>query len=188
MKVIQQKQIKLINDCGCLLDEDELISAILWYQKKPTAQRKHIYMHAAYPTVSIHKEKLHIHRLLMLYWNKGNIPIHKQVHHKNGNKLDARRSNLILVDAGKHQSMHNKGMDLSQATRDAIIKSNHLRKGCRMKRKRDDVTPKMVLEYKNKGLSFNRISKMTGLDWSCVKQRYEDAIHDNPELLKGGEQ
>lgn len=26
------------------------------------------------------------------------------------------------------------------------------------------------------------------LDWGCVKQRYEDFIHDNPEFLKGGEQ
>lgn len=25
-------------------------------------------------------------------------------------------------------------------------------------------------------------------DWGCVKQRYEDFIHDNPEFLKGGEQ
>lgn len=187
MKVIQQKQIQLINNCGCLLDENELVSAILWYQKKPTAQKKHIYMHGMYPAVSIHKEKLHIHRLLMLYWNKGNIPTNKQVHHKNGNKLDARRNNLILIDSGVHQSLHNKGKEISQATRDAIIKFNHLRKGSRTKFKRSDVTPKMVLEYKNAGLSFNKISKITGLDWGCVKQRYEDAIHDNPELMEGGE-
>ena len=27
-------------------------------------------------------------------------------------------------------------------------------------------------------MSFNKISKLYGLDWSCVKQRYMDAIHD----------
>jgi hypothetical protein len=52
-----------------------------------------------------------------------------------------------------------------------------------MKRKRGDITPNMVLDLKNAGMSFNKISKLYGLDWSCVKQRYMDAIHNNPELL-----
>ena len=82
--------------------------------------------------------------------------------------------------------MHNKGKQISNKTREAIIRFNHSRKGCRMRRKREDITPNMVLELKNAGMSFNKISKITGLDWSCVKQRYKDAIHDNPELLEGG--
>lgn len=64
------------------------------------------------------------------------------------------------------------------------IKFNHSRKGGRMKPKRKDVTPKMVFEYITQGYSFNKISKITGLDWGCVKQRYNDFIHDNPELMK----
>ena len=152
--------------------------------KKPTAHIKHIYMHGAYPAVSIHEEKIHVHRLLMLYWEDGIIPNGKQVHHVNGNKMDASRCNLILVDSGAHQSMHNKGKQISNKTREAIIRFNHSRKGCRMRRKREDITPNMVLELKNAGMSFNKISKITGLDWSCVKQRYKDAIHDNPKLLE----
>lgn len=27
-------------------------------------------------------------------------------------------------------------------------------------------------------------SKMLNLDWGCVRQRYQDYIHDNPELLE----
>lgn len=186
MIIKQQKTIRFINDCACIVDEKELSSAIIWYQKKTTAHIKHIYMHGAYPAVSIHEEKIHVHRLLMLYWKDGIIPNGKQVHHVNGNKMDASRCNLILVDSGAHQSMHNKGKQISNKTREAIIRFNHSRKGCRMRRKREDITPNMVLELKNAGMSFNKISKITGLDWSCVKQRYKDAIHDNPELLEGG--
>lgn len=188
MIIKQQKTIIFINDCACIVDEKELSSAIIWYQKKPTAHIKHIYMHGAYPAVSIHKEKIHVHRLLMLYWNNGTISNEKQVHHKNGNKMDARRCNLILVNSGEHQSMHNKGKQISKKTKEAIISFNHSRKGCRMKRKREDITPNMVLEFRNAGMSFNKISKITGLDWSCVKKRYEDAIYDNPELMEGGEE
>lgn len=42
-----------------------------------------------------------------------------------------------------------------------------------------------VFALKSQGLSFNKISKILNLDWGCVKQRYEDYVHDNPELLEG---
>lgn len=71
----KQKHIRFINDCGCIVDESELEKAILWYQKSPTASIKHIYMHSKYPAITIHKEKCHIHRLLMLYWNLSLIHI-----------------------------------------------------------------------------------------------------------------
>ena len=35
-----------------------------------------------------------------------------------------------------------------------------------------------------KGDILREIAKLLGLDWSCVKQRYFDYIHDNPELLE----
>ena len=46
----------------------------------------------------------------------------------------------------------------------------------------------MVYDMRISGMSFNKISKMLELDWGCVKQRYEDFIHDNTELLEGGEE
>ena len=41
-----------------------------------------------------------------------------------------------------------------------------------------------IYDLKNKGYSFNKISQMLNLDLGCVKQRYNDFIHDNPELLE----
>lgn len=67
MTVKIQKEIKFENKCSCLVDEEELSNAILWYQKSPTLGNKTIYLHASYPAVSIGKEKIHVHRLLMQY-------------------------------------------------------------------------------------------------------------------------
>lgn len=47
--------------------------------------------------------------------------------------------------------------------------------------------PEQVYKMRIAGFSFNQISLYFRLDWGCVKQRYEDFIHDNPELQKGGE-
>ena len=48
----------------------------------------------------------------------------------------------------------------------------------------DVISAEQVYNLKLQGYSFNKISQTLGLDWGCVKQRYEDFIHDNPELLK----
>lgn len=42
----------------------------------------------------------------------------------------------------------------------------------------------MIYEMRTYGMSFNEIAKVVELDWGCVKQRYNDFIHDNPELLE----
>lgn len=65
MIIKEQKKIEFINDCNCIVDYDELRKAIIWYQNKPTARIKHIYIHQKYPAVSIHNKKIHIHRLLI---------------------------------------------------------------------------------------------------------------------------
>lgn len=58
-----------------------------------------------------------------------------------------------------------------------------MRKGVR-KNYKSKITAREVYELVSKGYSFNRISKLLSLDWGCVKQRYFDYIHDNPELLE----
>lgn len=144
-------------------------------------------MHGFYPAVSIYDEKIHVHRLLMLYWNGGKIQSKKVVHHINGNKLDASKNNLCFIDSDKHARKHNLGKVISEEQKQRIREFNiRTKKGKRMKRKRTDVTNEMVYKLRSSGFSFNKISKLLKIDWGCVKQRYNDFIHDNPELLKGG--
>lgn len=61
MKPKVQSPIKLINNCGA--------------------------MNGKYPAVSIYKEKVHIHRLLMMYKHKTKFPTNIHIHHKDGDKL-----------------------------------------------------------------------------------------------------
>ena len=114
MIVKKQKQIQFINDCNCIVDYNELEKAILWFQEKPTCRLKHIYIHMKYPCVSIHNTKIHIHRLLMMYWNDvRTLDTKIYVHHINGNKLDCSKTNLTFITDKEHQSLHNKGKKLS---------------------------------------------------------------------------
>lgn len=179
-----QKKITFINDCNVVVDYSELEKAVLWYAARPVQSEKHIYMHGEYPAVSIGKSKLHIHRLLMMYWLNCILPYEYYVHHIDGNKLNASKNNLAVVLNSIHQSKHNKGKKITEQQKQSIRISNHKRKGKRAKYK-SKVTPETVFALKSQGLSFNKISKILNLDWGCVKQRYEDYVHDNPELLKG---
>ena len=179
-----QKQIYFINDCNALVDFNELRNAVLWYAKSPVMSQKHIYMHGKYPAISIHKEKIHIHRLLMMYWLGGDLPKCYFVHHVDENKLNATKENLSLVYYSTHQSHHNKGKKNSDRQKQMLVEYNHSRKGKRRNYKKD-ISAKDVYDLKIKGYSFNKISQILKLDWGSVKQRYDDFIRDNPELLKG---
>lgn len=181
-----QKPIKFINDCGALVDYDELSKAAIWYAKSPIANIKHIYMYGEYPAISVKKEKIHIHRLLMMYWINADLPSEYFVHHIDGNKLNALKRNLALVFSSAHQSYHNKGKIISDKQKAAIVAFNHSQKGKRRKYK-SIITAAQVYELKSRGYSFNKISRELGLDWGCVKQRYDNFIHDTPELLKGAD-
>jgi hypothetical protein len=90
-----------------VVDEGELIKAILWYSSKPIARVKTVYVYGKYPAVSIYNEKIHIHRLLMMYWLNRKLSSEEYVHHKDENRLNALRRNLEIVGQSKHQSQHN---------------------------------------------------------------------------------
>lgn len=77
--------------------------------EKTFFKQEKIYLHGRYPAVSIHNEKIHVHRLLMQYWLRTRIPFEYSVHHLNENKLDARKENLSLILNKAHNSKHNKG-------------------------------------------------------------------------------
>lgn len=64
-----------------------------------------------------------------------------------------------------------------------LAENNHKRKGIRRRYKKP-ISAKQVYDLKAHGYSFNKISKLLKLDWGCVKQRYNDYIHDNPEILE----
>lgn len=186
MTLLRQKEITLVNCCNAKYDVKTLTDAILWKADRPVQSIKHVYIHGKYACVSIGKNKFHIHRLIKEFILRQKIPLGFHVHHKDGDKLNNMEDNLEVIEQSIHLSEHNKGKTISENTRIAIIKFNHHRKGGRTKPHRLDVTPKQVYDMKYKGLSFNKISKLLNMDWGCVKQRYNDYIHDNPELLKGG--
>ena len=114
MIVNEQKQIELVNLCNALYEQDEVVAAILYMADlygRPVQRLKRVFMYGNYPAVSIYGDKIHLHRLLGIYWwrdDDGEFDA-KYVHHKNHNKLDARRHNLELLDVFTHQSYHTKG-------------------------------------------------------------------------------
>lgn len=182
MIVTYQKPIEFVNNCGCIVDYDELEKAILWYSEKPVTRLKTIYMHGRYPAVSIHEEKIHVHRLLTMYWEDRTLPREEQVHHKDENKLNALRENLEVIYEGEHQSLHNKGRKFSDEHRRKIAIANKNRKGLKMKKQHNIPVGELKTQLQN-GKSINWIAKHYGVDWSTIKNR----INENPELLEGAE-
>lgn len=185
MTLKTQRAVKLQNKCGCIFDHDELVAATIWYSDKPIQSQKRISMHGRYPCVSIGKEKIHIHRLLMMYWCGRRLKASEHVHHKNENKLDARRENLEVVSASAHTSMHNKGKVVGEYQIQRIKESNKKRKG-RIISKHAHAPYKEVIEMRSGGMSINKIARYFGVDWSTIKNRLTE-VAQNPELI-GGEQ
>ena len=179
MIVNKQKPINFINGANCLVDYNELEKAILWYQERPTASNKKIYLFGDYPAVSIHNEKIHVHRLLMMYWLNSVIPTEYSVHHINNNKLDARRENLSLMLNSMHNSIHMKGNKFSREHRNKISEANRKRKGIKLK-KRHNIPSHELSDLLKYGFSILRISELYEVDWSTIKSR----IDENPELLE----
>ena len=104
-----QKKI-IISMCpGVQVIPSSLAQAILWYSQKPVFQVKKVFMYGRYAAVSIHKEKIHIHRLLMMWHLRRKLKTIEYVHHKNNNCLDNSLDNLEVLSASKHQSITNKG-------------------------------------------------------------------------------
>lgn len=179
-----QRPITLINTCGAIYSESELAKAMIWYSSGPLQRIKKVSLHGEYPSVSIGNKKIHIHRLIAMYCAGNILPSDIFVHHLDGNKLNAEKSNLQLIAMGQHQSNHNAGKILSDKHKAKIAVANSRRKGTTHKPSRPDVTSKDVYCLRKQGMSFNQISKRLKLDWCCVKRRYEDFIHENPELLE----
>ena len=180
MIVNSQKEIIFKNSCGCIVDFDLLAKAIVWFQDKPTSQNKKIYMHGNYPCVSIHKEKIHIHRLIMSYVVNKKLQSHEYVHHKNHIKIDARIENLEIVLSAEHQSYHTKNRIFSSIHKSKIGEANKKRVGIKYKKKVNIPIMELKDMLKN-GKSIFYISKHFKCDRSTVKSR----IYEHPHLLGG---
>ena len=131
-----KKQMKIVlnNVCNAIFSDVDLRRAIRWYSCKPVFRFKKVFISAKYPCVAIYDKKIHIHRLLMMYWLKRDLASWENVHHKNKNTLDSTKENLEVVSASQHQSDIHKGKKLSKQHIEAIKKSNSKRKGIKYKK------------------------------------------------------
>lgn len=183
MIIKKQKHIEFNSPVEVMFDADELRKAILWYSNKPVCRLKHVYLHGRYYAVSIYEEKIHIHRLLMMYWLKRDIGTHEHVHHINGNRYNNLRNNLEVIPAFFHISNHQKGIPKSEEHKRKIGIANSKRKGKKLKRKysfdEDDMRA-----IANATETTNSISEKYGCDWTTVNRHYKEFLYENPELLK----
>jgi len=182
MTVKTQRPMTFTNECGCIVDYDLLAKAMLWYATKPQCGKKHIFMYGRYPSVSILGEKIHVHRLLVLYANKNTIVSRLVSHHKDGNRLNCTIGNLCLLTAEEHGHLHNAGKTLTEEHKRKIALANRRRKGMSMA-KRVHINLDELRSCLRGGYSINACAKHFGCDWTTIKSR----IHQHPELLKGGE-
>lgn len=183
MTVKIQRVIRFNNTCNCIVDYKELEKAIIWYAKSPVQSIKKIYLHGEYPAITINRDKIHIHRLLMNYWLNTKLPTNFYVHHINENKIDARKENLAVVFITTHQSEHNKGKINTEKQRKATRESNHKRLGIKKGFYRKDISYTKIWNLHQRGYSINKISKVLNYDWEQVKIRLNE-IYENPELLE----
>jgi len=180
MTVKKQRPIKLINKCNCKYDEDILIKAMLWFADRPQCSIKYVFISGVYPAVSIHGVKIHVHRLIATYLNKEIITSSIHAHHKDGDKLNALVSNIELVDASKHMSIHNSGKKLSEEHKRKISEANRRRKGIKLKRKYN-IPFKDLKRFLKKGKSISFIARKYGCSRMVIQQR----IFENKHLLEG---
>src|SRR5699024_777785 len=155
MIVNYQEPIEFRNESGCKVDVEELEKSVIWYSEKPVSRIKKIFMHGQYPAISIYKEKIHVHRLLMMYWNDRELNREEYVHHKDGNKLNALKSNLEIMPDSDHQSLHTKNRKLSNIHRKRIGYANKKRKG----KYRIDIPINELKIRLNKGWSVRKVAR-----------------------------
>lgn len=129
-----QKPIEFNSPADCIFNRKDLANAIYWYSNKPVCRLKHIFLHGKYYAVSIYDQKIHIHRLLMMYWLKRHLISYEYVHHKDGNKFNNHKENLEVIFASLHQSITNKGRKHTKEHNQKIAEANKKRKGMKYKK------------------------------------------------------
>lgn len=135
MIVREQKPLVFNNACNAIFKDWQLEQAMLWYsQILPVCRVKKIFLYGKYPAVSMRGEKIHIHRLLVSWLHKRRLKKQEYVHHKDGDKLNGKLSNLELMSVTEHQSITNKGRKFTNAHRERIGQANKNRVGMKYKK------------------------------------------------------
>lgn len=179
MTIKVQKSISWINDCGCVIDLELLSKAVLWYANAPVQKVKHIYLYGEYAAVSIGREKVHVHRLLMEFSIGHKLDSKLSVHHLDENKLNDEISNLAIMVNKYHNQHHMENFKPSEKQIAATIEANHRRKGTH-NAKHINIPYTELRSFISKGKSINWIANFYGCDWPTINAR----IHENPELLE----
>lgn len=179
MTIKLQKKIKWENKCNCIVDLDLLEKAVLWYSKAPVAEHKSIYLYGKYAAVSVGKEKLHVHRLIMNYIVGFTIPTGLSVHHLDENKMNNSIDNLAIMVSCYHNRHHMQNFHPTEKQISATIIANHKRKGTHIA-KHVNVPSEELRDFIKDGRSINWIAKHFHCDWSTINER----VHENPELLE----
>lgn len=179
MTVKVQRPIKIINDCGALIDDNDVAQAILWATKIKTPTIHHVFQMGNYAGVTVNREKIHVHRLLMEWQMDCKLPRGLYVHHLNENKMDDRLSNLAVMVGKYHTSHHMLGVKFSDGHKKKIAEANHKRKGMKIKKHRDLPIADIVAAF-NRGQSVNSLSKEYHVDWTTIRSR----LDENPDLLE----
>jgi len=110
----RQEQIIFDNTCGCIVDEELLSRALIWYADGyPLRTERMIYLQNGYPTVSKGGMQVPVHRLIAMYTQREKIASSMACHHVDGNMLNASVDNLDVMPLGHHASLHRKGTKIA---------------------------------------------------------------------------
>jgi hypothetical protein len=180
-----QHPIQIINECGCLVSEDDLRAAILWHAKKPVMPIKPICLYKGYPVVNIHKQRFFVHVLLFMYWNQRRVRIGYVVHHKDKNRLNATRDNLVELKHGKHASLHNANKTQTVEHRRKIGEANRRRKGIHHRIVRTDIKYDLISQLLDDGLTIRAASRLLSCSDATVRRRIRFHDHDAREGAGG---
>ncbi len=101
---------QFVNEAKAMFNATDLREAIHWYAQRGVAPTKKVFMYGRYPAVNIYDKKIHIHRLLMMFYEERDLERGEYVHHIDGNPLNALPQNLEIQSASQHQSQANKGI------------------------------------------------------------------------------